>query len=379
MSKVFDEKIAQGAEYQYTGVSGGTAWRQKMRNYLIGRCGDCIHLLKWAEQHQKRVITHEEVKSLRGEPHLVHDPDVVSAHLWTFLGLCLKDRAESLFNSGGVCGLRNGLEAWRKMYDYISDGVNLLCLTLRDQVYAPARRGKNADVPMAIVRWESQLGEFESIQPMGTPPMDAYSKKMTMLRILPKELQDVLLHRAMAMDTSYEHFRDSVTTRLAEQSYLAGRTGLHLIEEEEHPDHDDAVLAAAEKRGWKVVKPPGQKARVPGPPRPTSGTRISVSCINCGSTTHHTRDCTKDRVDPKDRPCFICGKKGHISRDCSENKGRPGQGQKNTRLHALEDDGEDRVLCCEDCAPASRTMGDYIFPAMALSNMFGKLACSHED
>ena len=73
-----------------------------MRNYLIGRCGDCIHLLKWAEQHQKTPITHDEVKDLRGQRHLVHDPEVVSAHLWTFLGLCLKDRAESLFNSGGV-------------------------------------------------------------------------------------------------------------------------------------------------------------------------------------------------------------------------------------------------------------------------------------
>ena len=61
--------------------------------------------------------------------------------------------------------------------------------------------------------------------------MEAYSKKMTMLRILPKELQDALLHRACASDTTYEHFRDSVSTRLAEQSYFAGRIGLHFVDE----------------------------------------------------------------------------------------------------------------------------------------------------
>ena len=101
-------------------------------------------------------------------------------------------------------------------------------------------------------------------------------------------------------------------------------------------------------------------------------------CINCGSKTHHTRDCTKDAVPKDRRPCFKCGKLGHQARACTEGG-----------AHLAEVDVEDQVGMCLQyesdfqLVPKSRqttrrvaTLGDFM---MATKNKFAQLANTNED
>ena len=93
-------------------------------------------------------------------------------------------------------------------------------------------------------------------------------------------------------------------------------------------------------------------------------------CINCGGS-HRSADCTKPRVDKKDRPCWVCGKKGHQGRDC------PSRGS--GRVNAVED-GDEILVCAAGCdctkggwsivtarkpRPHSFTVGDMIGDAFA--------------
>ena len=71
-TKLFDVKIAQSPEYQYHGLEGGMAWRQKVRNYLTGQCPDCEPLFNWAEAHES-VITWGEIQWI-GNPMNGHLP-----------------------------------------------------------------------------------------------------------------------------------------------------------------------------------------------------------------------------------------------------------------------------------------------------------------
>ena len=152
-SKLFDVKIAQSPEYQYHGLEGGMAWRQKVRNYLAGQCPDCEALFNWAEAHESVIIWNEPKwvgNPMNGHLCLDQDVTVIAGHIWTFLGVCLKGKAEAVYNTGGEERIRNGLEAWRKIYCHIVNGSKLHNMNLRDMVYQPKEARQYADVPQAI-------------------------------------------------------------------------------------------------------------------------------------------------------------------------------------------------------------------------------------
>ena len=96
---------------------------------------------------------------------------------------------------------------------------------------------------MGVTDWESKCQEYEAV---GGPVMQDYERKMTMLKILPREMQDALLWRAMEHGTSYQSFRDAVCARVAEQGYLSqSRQSLHLAQDE-HEMHKERQWQEAE-------------------------------------------------------------------------------------------------------------------------------------
>ena len=158
---------------------------------------------------------------------------------------------------------------------------------------------------MALVNWETQLLEYEAT---GGQAMEDYTKKMTMLKILPKDLQDALLNRAMTPGMTYDAFRDLVTVRMQEMAFLNGRSPLNLAEEEDIEENldDETLAAAAEKRGWQVVRKNPQRTgnERQAPSGQAGGSEMAKWCVNCGSKAHQTRECTRGFV-PKDKKlCF---------------------------------------------------------------------------
>ena len=59
--------------------------------------------------------------------------------------------------------------------------------------------------------------------------------------------------------------------------------------------------------------------RPPTPPRTSAAPAYAQAKCGNGGGTHETRECSKPRIDPKDRPCHKCGQKGHMWRQCPSN------------------------------------------------------------
>jgi len=336
-------------------------------------------LLRWAEKKGKTQISRAEVDELSLELCLDLDPSVVSAHIWTFLSLCCKGDAEVIFNSGEQDNVRNGLETWRKLYDHISSGISLRYLVLRDQVNIPLTAKKAEDVPMVLADWEGKLREYVDV---GGTAMGDYEKKMTMIKILPQSMRDNLLWRAMEQGTSYQLFRETVCSRVAETQYLSHQQqsqprGAYNVTEQVSGEgmDEEAMAMELKKRGFQVSRTSNLGGDRGGGGfanrRPTVAG--DVSCINCGSKSHATRDCTAPKVDPSKRPCFKCGKPGHLARDC-RSTGAP--------AHAAVEEDEVAMCVAEDWqVPKSAvrtirskaTLGDFCL------NIHNRLAALDQD
>jgi len=349
-TKLFDVKIAQSPEYQYHGLEGGMAWRQKVRNYLTGQCPDCDPLLNWAEAHESS-ITWTEIQwvgnPMNGQLALDQDACIIAGHIWTFLGVCLKGKAEAVYNTGGTERIRNGLEAWRKVYCHIVNGSKLHNMNLRDRVYQPKEARQYSDVPQAIGDWENDYRDFLAGH---GGRMTAYEEKMTVLKILPSSMRDHLLYRAMDDQMSYEQFRDVCIHRVSELKFLSGNHKALVAHDEpivEPPpdlalEDEEAMAARFEKKGWKVVPPSRLKTfnttrAAPGGARPGGS-----KCINCGGA-HATRDCTRGRVNESERPCWGCGQKGHKQSACPSNPSAP---RRSVPARAAAEELEERVMTC---------------------------------
>jgi len=354
-SQLFDHKVAQQPDFHYHGLEGGMAWRVKVRNYLVGKCPDCEVLLDWAEAHDGKITWHEIDyigQSLPAHARVEQDPRVIAGHVWTWLGLTVKGKAENVYNTGGPERVRNGLEAWRKLYAHIVNGTKLHNMTLRDKVYQPRETKNVAEVPAAIGDWENLYRDFRAT---GGSAMTPYEEKMTLCKLLPSAMRDNMLYRAMDETISYERFRDVCCHRVAELSYLGGhhRALVAYDEEQIEPppelsaDDEEAMAARMESRGWKVV-PPSRKKQFMTGQASTRTTSSSTLCVNCGAKTHATRDCPRSRVDPADRPCWECGKKGHTRSKCpnlqKQRSGAP------ARQAAEEAEDEVNMMCgsCDD-------------------------------
>ena len=185
--------------------------------------------------------------------------------------------------------------------------------------------------------------------------MIQYEEKMTVLKILPSNMRDHLLYRAMDDQMSYEAFRDVCIHRVSELKFLSGSHKALVAHDEElvEPppelsfEDEDALAARFEKKGWKVVPP--SRLRSFNAARPAAGEQTrpgGAKCINCGGA-HATRDCTRGRVEESERPCWGCGQKGHKRSACPTKPSVPRRAV-SARAAAEEPEREERAMTCTE-------------------------------
>ena len=100
-TRLLDDKVAQTDAFTYNGMTGGAAWKERVADYMIGKCSDCVYLLRWAEDHSEAPIELWNTAQLQDGVQCVNDPNILSAHIWTSLGFCLKDQAKAVYNQMG--------------------------------------------------------------------------------------------------------------------------------------------------------------------------------------------------------------------------------------------------------------------------------------
>ena len=78
----------------------------------------------------------------------------------------------------------------------------------------------------------------------------------------------------------------------------------------------DGELAAFVRRKFLGAKKTG-----PFPPprkEKPARSRADTTCQNCLEEGHSSQECTKPKVDVRDRRCFLCNQKGNSASRCSE-------------------------------------------------------------
>ncbi len=346
-------------------------------------------------------------------------PSILSGHVWQYLNAALVKSAGEVFRN---LPLRNGLEAWRRIYRWIHSGSPIQRRTLKKRVDQPGAARDIAHVPMAIEQWETNMRLLRSA---GGKDIDDEEKRMTLAEILPRGMRDHLIWKYDDF-ANYEEFKQHVLGKAEELDYLdreRRHPGAHAVEfeqvedalQDEHGDGEiidkatfqDEINAIMDRFG--VTRGEGGKfvRRTPGPPRPHAASRPAPKraaiakggkqrCINCGGH-HPTAECRKARVPREEQPCWTCGKKGHPSAKCPERQSRP------TPTKAVgdaddEDDWMAMLAPMEDCdnegyttvrprrngkpSPGAFTIADYMrTPPVKRTdeNRFGALTTEDEN
>ena len=89
-NKLFDDKVALSADYQFGGGDGGERWRLKTRGYFVSKCHALLPILDWAEKcDQKRINPGDwEDPKLRSSWVTELGVTKLSAAVWGFLNTC---------------------------------------------------------------------------------------------------------------------------------------------------------------------------------------------------------------------------------------------------------------------------------------------------
>ncbi len=341
MTKLFDDRVPMNEQYKYDGVKGGSEWKKRVRDYMIGSCPAIMTMLNWAESMDNAKITDEAMTEFSGSWMGEEDPRILGGHVWKFVRMCLVpgSRAEKRFRS--VKPELNGFEAWRALCWDISQGRSLRMVTLRDQVNAPPAIRTYADISNALNEYDIVMSEFEDCG--GVLPSD-YELKQALRKALPQELREGLLWLSTEPGT-FEEFKDMIRLKSAEVMHCRGQTPAHALEDRVQTanlvddfdlvDHNggqmsdearEEVLAFVRDRFNGRFKPKmqgqqqlnrsgGQRAQQGT--RPPRTTTRDPKCSNCGGP-HWIEKCTKPRLPAEQRACFKCGKPGHQSRNCTD-------------------------------------------------------------
>ena len=161
LTKVFDVKIADDKVNQYDGIHGGASWFKETKQYFVGQAADCIALLRWAEAHGESPISSQEIAWMyqSNALDLQNDPSILSGHMWSYLGRCLKGNAATLFEKVEP---RNGLEAWRMIFKWIGFGSQDRVQELRRKLRQPPVLKDLTLLDVVLAEWEKDIQEFTS-------------------------------------------------------------------------------------------------------------------------------------------------------------------------------------------------------------------------
>ena len=357
-SKLFDDKVAQSQEFQFSGGEGSLAekWRKTVRGYWISKCPGLLPILDWAEAAEERPITNAEIdQNLRNYVWMTElNVYRLSELIWGFLNMCLKGEAKDIFDGAGIL---DGLNAWRLVVSDIHKSRWVRLSQLRRAV-RNVQPIKNLDeVSTAIVRFEANIKNYvEALGAEGERKKpDDLEMKEDLLEALPLEIRESIQWRASGPQ-SYVEFRNHVRATTNQILYQRGKFKgpLNAVDgqpgqgqgpepsgaDDDFPNLSNEVMAVLKRFGVNMQRRGQQDQggrRDQAPPRPggPGGPGGPRHCINCGKTTHATKDCPEANVPREKRPCWNCLKPGHTSADCPLKKDN--KGSQNGRAAALVD------------------------------------------
>ena len=322
---------------------------------------------------------------------------MVNAGIWGFLSGGLSGAAAEMFNRADPL---EGLDAWRRVTRYITNGRGIRRETLRQAVKnIHFKQMKTLEqVEVGVAEFENLMEEYS--QAGGSRPTDN-ELKLDLLHILPGELSELLLVTAASEGISFHAFRDLVTVQAGNILMNRQKAPIHsvvasddrappLVRDQRNDEDDesyDGMLAALNKvwEGRFAKKPAGAGGarREPSSQPRSPNTDRPRKCPNC-SETHESKVCPKPSVDMKDRACHECGKTGHYSRNCPS-KQRAVKAIEDGPLAAVTFDGIfDGCFAVGDSQgfqhpkktgrPTPRTIGLHGFMSAEMENRFDVLS-----
>ena len=279
-SRLFDDKVALDAKYQYNGTQGGDKWRCKMKGYFISKAPGLKALLLLSERADMTVVDPAMLDEWCTDPSGRRrisraDVETMSTAVWGFLNTCLSGPAERVFQHAADLA---GFDGWRRVMRIIDQGRAVHLEECRARVRTVTQRviKRLEDIPIGVADFDKDFQDYADAG--GDRPKDQLLKS-DLLAVLPTEIRDDLLWHATREDNSYEQFRDYVVVQAARVLQNRRKLPLHYtgpefvqaVDEQQHGDYRpgaqsddelDELLAAVEQVLLFQPLPEGQEQPV---------------------------------------------------------------------------------------------------------------------
>ena len=168
-------------------------------------------MLEWAEAQDGEAIT--EARMIAACSRKLSKEQVlnVNALTWGFLNMCLSITAETMFKRADW---NNGVEGRRRLVRQIDHGKAIRLENLRRQVQELHTRPIKSfdDVAEGVAKFENVMANYVRAGGVQAPDVQM---EADLLRILPREMRELLIWHSTDMDISFARFRDTVVAQTA--------------------------------------------------------------------------------------------------------------------------------------------------------------------
>ena len=326
----FESKAATTDLPQYNGREKSAWWRKKVTAYLHSRNPDMKDVLRWAEL-QKDPITKESLRAAKtSHPLLVNlrdDPEILGFHLWGFLNVNLVSDAWEIFD--GV-DAENGLEVWRVLNLNTTQKTSAELHRLEDAVIRVNRLGSIRDIPRGLIEWDASYREYIEA---GGQALSEHRKVWILMSLFPKEITEKVSWELDKFEGQPLALRNLVRekTQCLQWDGSTAKGKAHLLEgggedgeasdeldslrdqglSEDMPDGELAAFVRKRlfNKDKRFPQGAGRPRQAPARDRAPARSKEDMTCPNCLEKGHSSQECTKPKIDVKDRRCFLCKEK----------------------------------------------------------------------